>query len=81
LTGIVGLALYAGMLWSVFRTALAVWRDRERPARARGLALGAAITVPMIIVHSLFSNSLLLPLLMEPLWILWALPSVLLGDA
>jgi O-Antigen ligase len=77
LTGIVGLGLYAGMLWSVFRTALGVWRDRERPAEARGLALGAAVSVPLIVVHSLFSNSLLLPFLMEPLWVLWALPSVL----
>ena len=80
LTGVVGFALYAGMLWSVFRTALEIWRDRNRPAQARGLALGAAVTVPMIVVHSLFSNSLLLPFLMEPLWILWALPSVLQTD-
>ena len=30
----------------------------------------AAITVAML-VHSLFVNSLLLPYLMEPLWLLW----------
>lgn len=80
LTGVVGLAFYVGMLWSVFRTALRVWRDRQRPASARGLALGAAVSIPFIVVHSLFSNSLLLPFLMEPLWILWALPSVLMTD-
>lgn len=81
MTGVFGLALYLGMLWSVFRTARRVWRDKRMSPDARGLALGAALTIPMIVVHSLFSNSLLLPILMEPLWILWALPSVLASES
>ena len=81
MTGVIGLALYVGMLWSVFRTSLRIWRDSRMSAEHRGLALGAAVSLPLIVVHSLFSNSLLLPFLMEPLWILWALPSVLASDA
>ena len=81
MTGVIGLALYVGMLWSMFRTSLRVWRDSRMSAEHRGLALGAAVSLPLIVVHSLFSNSLLLPFLMEPLWILWALPSVLASDA
>ena len=76
MTGIAGLALYVAMLAFVMVRARRVWRDSSASAQERGVAVGvAAITVAMI-VHSLFVNSLLLPFLMEPLWLLWAIPFV-----
>ena len=76
MTGIVGLALYVTMLAFVMARARRVWRDSAATAQERGVAVGvAALTVAMI-VHSLFVNSLLLPFLMEPLWLLWAVPFV-----
>jgi O-antigen ligase len=81
LTGVFGLALYLGMLWSVIRAARRVWRDPAMSPDARGLAIGAAASIPMIVVHSLFTNSLLLPFLMEALWILWAMPFVMASES
>lgn len=73
LTGAVGLLLYLGMLVVVFRRSRAVWRNLARAPEERGLSMALpAITLAMV-VHSLFSNSLLHPLLMEPFWILCAL--------
>jgi hypothetical protein len=76
MTGVVGLALYLAMLWSVVRTARRVWRDREMSPAMRGLAVAAAASIPTIVVHSLFTNSLMQPFLMEALWVMWALPFV-----
>jgi hypothetical protein len=81
LTGVIGLALYLGILWSVYRAARRVWRNPVMSAEARGLAIGAAVSIPMIVVQSLFTNSLLLPFLMEPLWVLWALPYIMAGES
>ena len=76
MTGTVGLALYVAMLAFVTNRARRVWRDASASAQERGVAVGvAAITVAMV-VHSLFVNSLLLPFLMEPLWLLWAVPFI-----
>jgi O-antigen ligase len=77
MTGIVGLALYLGMIGLVWRRARRVWRDRSRDAEHRALALGAAASTAALCVHSVFTNSLLLPFLMEVVWILWALVFVL----
>ena len=62
---------------------LLAWRGRARLARRtqagihRGLAIGIAAASVALVVHSLFTNSLLLPFLMEPLWVLWALGFVM----
>jgi hypothetical protein len=53
-----------------------VWRNREMTPSVRGIAVAAAASIPTIVVHSLFSNSLMHPFLMETLWVLWALPFV-----
>src|SRR5207247_1923838 len=80
MTGIIGLVVYLWMLWGVWSRARRLGREAgsgtwEAEARAgeRGVAIGAAAMIPAILVHSLFSNSLFLPYLMEPLWVLWAL--------
>ncbi|MFL5578745.1 MAG: O-antigen ligase family protein, partial [Gemmatimonadaceae bacterium] len=77
LTGAVGLALYVAMLVSVGRRARRVWRERSRPPEPRMLAVGAVASIVAIVVHSCFSNSIMLPFLVEPLWVLWALVAVI----
>ncbi|HEY4215965.1 MAG TPA: O-antigen ligase family protein [Gemmatimonadaceae bacterium] len=76
MTGLAGLALFVAMLWSIFSASRRVWRDPLASAKQRGLAIGAAASIPTIVVHSLFTNSLMQPFLMEALWVLWALPHV-----
>lgn len=76
-TGIVGLTLYSAMLLGVVRRCRRIWRDARYSAEERGLALGAAAATVMLLVHSIFVNSLVYPFLMEALWILWALTSVI----
>jgi len=77
MTGLVGLALYVGMIALVMRRCRRIWRDRTRSAEHRGLAIGVASATAAILMHSLFVNSLLFPFIMEPLWILWALTFVM----
>jgi hypothetical protein len=77
LTGVVGLSLYLGMIALMSLRSRSVWRDPAREPYERGIALALpALTVAMLF-HSLFSNSLLHPFLMEPLWILWGLGFVI----
>lgn len=71
MTGLVGLALYLGMLGLVVRRCRRLWRDATASAEARGTALGVAAGVLAICVHSFFVNSLLYPFIMEPMWVLW----------
>jgi O-antigen ligase len=73
MTGVVGLGVYLAMVGRMSRHARGVWRDPARPAEHRALAIGAVAATVALIVHSVFVNSLLLPFLMEPLWILWGL--------
>jgi O-antigen ligase len=73
MTGLVGLSLYVFMIGTVARRGRAIWRDERYDERERGLALGVVAATIAMCVHSLFTNSLLLPILMEVLWILWAL--------
>jgi hypothetical protein len=73
MTGAVGLAVYLVMLGLVVRRCRRVWRDVGAPPAARGTALGAAAATAALVVHSLFVNSLLLPFIMQPLWILWGI--------
>jgi hypothetical protein len=73
MTGVVGVALYTFMVLLVLRRCRSVWRDRERAAEDRGLAVGVAAATVALLVHSVFLNSLLFPFLLEPLWVLWGL--------
>lgn len=77
MTGFVGVFFYAWMLGSIVLKSRRLARNPELTPKERGLALGvAAVTVAMV-VHSLFLNSLLFTLLMQPLWVLWGASSVL----
>jgi len=70
LTGFVGLALYLALLGLVVGRCRRLWRDRRAPAASRAFALGTAAAVVALVLHSLTVNSLLLPFLMEPLWLM-----------
>ena len=73
LTGVVGLSLYILMFVLACRRAWHIWRNPEQSAFDRGMAIGIAAFSIALVIHSLFVNSLLLPFLMEPLWVLWAI--------
>jgi hypothetical protein len=74
MTGVVGLAFYVGMLWRIGQRARAVWRSRAVLPVERAMAVACVACTVALLVHSLFVNSLLSTFIMEPLWILWALP-------
>jgi O-antigen ligase len=73
LTGAVGLVCYVGLLGLVVARCRRLWRDAGAPAEARALALGTAAGTVALVLHSITVNSLLLPFLMEPHWLLAAL--------
>lgn len=77
MTGLVGLMLYVGVLALVIRRCRNIWLDAEAPPEWRGLAVGIAAATVAVCVHGMFVNSLLTPFVMEPLWILWAMPTVM----
>ena len=70
LTGAVGLLLYLTLLGLVVARCRRLWRDGGAPAEARAFALGTGATIVALVLHSLTVNSLLLPFLMEPLWVM-----------
>jgi O-antigen ligase len=78
MTGLLGLLVYSAMLFLLIRRCRRLWMDATATPESRGLGLGVAAVTVALVVHSVFLNSLLFPFLMEPLWILWALPFVLL---
>lgn len=72
MTGIIGVSLYVRMLWRVWRSARRAWRDREALPEHRAHAVATAAVLAAVVVHSLFVNSLLLPFVMQVLWLMWA---------
>jgi O-antigen ligase len=77
ITGVVGLSLYLTMLATVVRRCRRVWRDESMPPQYRALATGIGAATLAICVQSFFVNSLLTVFVMEPLWLLWGIASVL----
>jgi O-antigen ligase len=77
MTGFVGLAVYLAMIVRMRRNAREVYRDAERPARERAAGVAAVAATVALLVHSVFVNSLFVPYLMEPLWVLWGCAFVL----
>lgn len=73
MTGVVGLTVFVTMLWLAVRRSRAGWRDPRATPDERALCIGAAATTLAICVHSMFVNSLLVPFVMQPLWLLWGL--------
>ena len=77
MTGILGVLLYMAMVARVVSRCRSVWRNVDASAEERGLCLGTVAVTTALVVHSIFLNSLLLPYLMEPLWVLWSLSFVI----
>jgi O-antigen ligase len=77
MTGAVGLALYLTMISMVIRRCRRVWRDPGTSPTFRGLATGIGAGTIAICVQSFFVNSILTVFVMEPLWILWGIASIL----
>lgn len=76
MTGIVGLALYLAMLWTIIRRCRRIWRDQRFSPEIRGLAIGVVAGIAAICVESFFANSLFTTFVMEILWVTWALTFV-----
>ena len=72
MTGIVGLFFYVRMLIRVERGARRVWRDVAVPPGDRAHATATAAATLAVVAHSFFVNSLLLPFVMQILWVMWA---------
>jgi hypothetical protein len=77
MTGVVGLTLYLTMLATVVRRCRRVWRDPGTSQTYRALAVGIGAATIAICVQSFFVNSILTVFVMEPLWILWGIASIL----
>jgi O-antigen ligase len=71
MTGVVGLFFYLRMLIRVGRGARGAWRDESLPAVDRAHATATAAATAAVVVHSFFVNSLLLPFVMQILWVMW----------
>jgi len=76
MTGVVGLVVYSSMLGFVLAKARRFWRSASASPEHRALAVGTAAFTVALLVHSMFTNSLFLPFILEPLFVLWALTSV-----
>jgi O-antigen ligase len=80
MTGAVGLLVYLAVLRAIAARARGVWRAPWAAPEERAVAVAAVATMAAVVIHSLFVNSLLHPFILEPLWILWALPAVVALD-
>ena len=73
MTGVVGLVVYLVMLWVALRRCRRGWRDPRSTPSERSMFVGTAAATIAILVQSVFVNSLLVPFVMEVLWMLWGL--------
>jgi putative inorganic carbon (hco3(-)) transporter len=73
MTGVIGLAVYLGMIGAILRRARRLWRDATANAEHRGFAIGTASATIAVLANAFFSNTLFYPFLMEVLWLIWAL--------
>ena len=76
MTGVVGLVVFVSMFVFALARARATWRSVHVPAEHRAIAVGAGAFTVALLVHSMFTNSLFLPFILEPLFVLWALARV-----
>ena len=73
MTGVVGLVVYLVMLWLALRRCRRGWLDPRSTPSERSMFVGTAAATIAILVQSVFVNSLLVPFVMEALWMLWGL--------
>lgn len=68
-TGILGLAAFVWMLARVIKQCFLGWRNKKLTPYLNGYSLGMLGGIFALLVHSVFVNSLLYPLILIPLWI------------
>jgi O-antigen ligase len=71
MTGLLGLAAYIWMIGAFGAAARRSWRAPELDAERRAFALGGWAATVAIVVQSFFTNVLLIPWLLLPLWVIW----------
>ena len=71
MTGAVGVLLYARMLIRVSRGARRVWKDKDVDPIDQAHATATVAATVAVVAHSFFVNSLLLPFVMQVLWVMW----------
>lgn len=72
MTGLLGLTAYLAMVGGFAAAARRTWRTPAVPAERRAFAIGGwAVTIAMI-VQAMFTNALMIPYVMLPLWVIWA---------
>ncbi len=69
MTGVIGAALYVLLLGRGVFSARRVWRDASLDGEDRAFATATAASTAALVVHSLFTNTLLLPFVMQVLWV------------
>jgi hypothetical protein len=67
-TGVVGLAAFLWLLWTVLRSSVGALRSRHDPDD-RGLALGFLAGYVGLLVHGFGSNTFIIVRIMEPFWL------------
>jgi O-Antigen ligase len=78
-TGIVGLAVFVGLLWAIFRSGIGSLRHLTE-ADDRGLVIGFLAGTVGLLFHAIGSNTFIIIRIMEPFWffagVALALPSL-----
>lgn len=67
-TGVIGLAAFLWLLWTVLRSSVDALRSRRDPDD-RGLALGFLAGYVGLLVHGFGSNTFIIVRIMEPFWL------------
>jgi O-antigen ligase len=74
LTGMAGLICFVALLWMIIRSAHHTLRDAEASPDDRAIAFAVVGSVVAVTIQATFANTLMLPLVLAPCWVLWALP-------
>jgi putative inorganic carbon (HCO3(-)) transporter len=68
-TGILGLGAFLWMLASIIKQCFLGWRNKKLSPYLNGYSLGMLGGISALLVHSIFVNSLLYPLILIPFWV------------
>lgn len=77
MTGLIGLTAFVTMFVLAVRRCMRIWRSTAVSPEFRAIAIGTAAFSVALLIHSMFTNSLFLPFILEPLFVLWALTRVI----